>query len=415
MMITCPICRQLRETPPTPKGVPRPPRGWKRVGDQLLCSACVRIGYRILTVTLPITGPLDRTWAEFGAACREAWAETTRCANWLATELYARDVRRESSDEKLRPMPRIYLYPDARVLFPAISPINLTAVIQQVEKAYCRRRHELLWQRSVSLPTFRYPVPTPLHRQGWRLEETAGGALIAHVRLGSDWWALRLRTGQHFFGQRDTLRQVIAGTAMGQAGALYAIRANDGDARHAERGQRVMLKLVVWVPRVSRPSSAIVATVQTSCTDLLVVRIPGRGIVHQERADHLRRLIAGYEVRRARLAATLAVVRRWRASEYAGLLARLDRLGHNHHRAVKTLIQEAGAHIAKIVRRADATAVIYEDETQDWCQPFPWHALRLAVQHACEGYGLAWTYASDQVEAASVETARNEVTPEMSA
>lgn len=380
----------------------RPPRGWKVLSVGTLCPGCLAYRYQIRAITIPIAGPQDATWPELGAALREAWVETTRCANWIATELYARDVRREPDDPKLRSMPRVYLYPEARALFPMVSPINLTAILQQIEQTYRKRRYELLWQRSISLPTYRYPMPTPIHSQAWRLEETAGGQMLAHVRLGDRWWILRLRGGPEFMRQRAALRQLIQGTALPAAGALYAIRATRGDHRHAERQQRVMLKLVAWLSRVPR-RSGLTATVQTAASDLLLVRVPDQGIVATIRADHVRRAIASHEVRRGRLQADLAITRRWIPSERAALQTRLTTSTDRQHRALRTWLQQIAAQVARTAIGHGCGTVVYEDEVQDFCQPFPWQALRLALQHACEGRGLRWQYASGQCGAEESE------------
>jgi len=389
-LVLCVVCGATRAVTSTT----RPPRGWKRIGDALHCGACLAGAYVIRAITVPIAGPVDATWAELGVALRAAWAETTRCANWIATELYARDVRREADETTLRPMPRVYLYPEARALFPTISPINLTALIQQVEQTYRRRRYELLWQRSVSLPTYRYPVPTPIHGQAWRLERQEGGAILAHVRLGDRWWALRLRGGQDFARQRADLLSLLDGTALPAAGALYQVAASEGDHRHAERGARVLLKLVARFPRRPRVASTTVCAIATSASDLLVLRMHGRGIVQTISGDQIRRGIRAYTVRRERIAHDLSIVRRMVPSERAGMLARLARMAQTNRDQLRTWCQQTAALAVQIARRQGAGAVVYEDETQDFCTPFPWVRLRMALAQACAAAGLGWTYAS---------------------
>lgn len=390
------VCHQCQHAQVV-KTTTRPPRGWKRIAEALWCGDCLAATYTIRAVTVPIASPLDGTWAEFGAALKAAWVETTRAANWLVTELYARDVRREPTDAKLRPMPRIYLYPEARALFPGISPIHLTALIQQVEQTYRKRRYELLWRRAISLPTYRYPVPTPLHNQAWRLETTAGGAMVAHVRLGDRWWALRLRGGPHFYAQRTRLLQLEAGTALPAAGAFYAITATEGDHRHAERGQRVMLKLVGRFPRVAPTTATACCEVTTVASDLLVARIAGRGVIAAVHGDQIRRAICGYTVRRERLTADLAVVRRMPQREREGMRARLQRMGERQHRALRTWCQQSASQIVRAVHLAQAGTIVYADEERGFCDPFPWQQLRLAVQQATEGAGMTWVYASGQI------------------
>jgi hypothetical protein len=348
-----------------------------------------------------VSGPVDATWGEFGTALRVAWAETTRAANWIATELYARDIRREADDRKLRSMPRLYLYPEARVLFPALSPINLVSLLQSVERTYRRRRYELLWLRAVSVPSYRYPVPAPINEQAWTLTQTDGGQIHARIRLGDRWFTLRLRQGPDFHRQRAQLRSIVAGAALPAAGALYSIRATGddqtGDKRHTERGQRVLLKLVAWLPRPPQvPAAAGILLVQTSGSVLLVLRMDGQGIVTTIPADHVRRAIAAHEVRRARLATDLAVVRRWKPSERAGLQARLTRITDQHRRAMRTWLQQIAARVVRVAQRQQCGTVRYEDEVRDFQLPMPWQAMRESLKQAVEGHGMIWEYASGE-------------------
>src|ERR1700741_4230594 len=112
--LTCGACGLTRDRPVTRTGSRRIPAGWKRLQEQFWCPACLRERFVLRAIALPVSGPVDATWAELREALHTAFAETTRCANWLVTELYARDARREPGDARLRAMPRVYLYPDAR-------------------------------------------------------------------------------------------------------------------------------------------------------------------------------------------------------------------------------------------------------------------------------------------------------------
>src|SRR5439155_7254916 len=120
-----------------------------------------------------------------------------------------------------------------------ISPINLTALLQQVTHTYRAQRYELLWTGTRSLATFRYPVPTPIHGQAITLEDPMSGTgwPIVRVRLGDRWWTLRLVADGWQRLQLATLR----GRGFGAAGALRGVRAHVGDHRHQEMRRRVLL------------------------------------------------------------------------------------------------------------------------------------------------------------------------------
>jgi hypothetical protein len=378
------------------KAETRLPIGWKRTPDPT-CGDCLDRQYVRRAVTLAITRPLDATWPEFGAALRDAWAETTRCANWIATELYARDVRRGPTDGKLGPMPKVYLYPEIRALFPALAPINVTSLIRQVEQTYRAQRYELIWTRARSLATYRYPVPAPLHDQGLALEPTtADGITVVRVRLGDRWWRLRVYVGH---GQRARARHLQTSSWAIGAGALLRVTRRPGDHRSGDRDVKPMLKLVGWFPRETAASvtPGCRLVVETGASDLLVLRVAGRGIVGTISGDQVRRAIRGYTVRRERLAADLGVSRRFRASEAAGMRVKLARMADRSRDQLRTWLAQIAADVVRLAQRERVEAVTYDDSTDTFCAPFPWQALRMRLQTTCENHGLAWVYASGQI------------------
>ena len=61
------------------------------------CRTCKQTSYSLRAVIVPVVSPLSGSWAELRDELRVLWSETTRCANWLVSELYARDIRRGSA------------------------------------------------------------------------------------------------------------------------------------------------------------------------------------------------------------------------------------------------------------------------------------------------------------------------------
>src|SRR5690554_6852836 len=102
MSMQCSKCgAQPKQTPKATKaGNPRLPRGWKRDGENILCTACVDATYRLCAVTLPVVGPVSCDWPELRQILTGAWSESARLANWLMREFYLRDIRREPGMEK---------------------------------------------------------------------------------------------------------------------------------------------------------------------------------------------------------------------------------------------------------------------------------------------------------------------------
>src|SRR5262245_27743295 len=95
------------------------------------------------------------------------WRTTTRASNWMLTEFYARAVRRDGGEEKIPPISKVYLYPEARTLFPELPSQSVASLEQTLKAKYRALRYRLLWLNSISLPNVRYPAPFAVPNQGW--------------------------------------------------------------------------------------------------------------------------------------------------------------------------------------------------------------------------------------------------------
>lgn len=247
--VACAGCATRRERPATARGGWRVPAGWKRLQERFWCPACKRERFMLRAIALPIAGPVDATWPELREALNTAFGETTRCANWLVTQFYARDRQREPGDTRLPAMPRVYLYPEARTLFPSLASQTLASLEQQVLARYRAERLALVWRHAVSLPTWRYPMPLPLPARMWTLERQDERWRLS-VRIGDRRWSLQLRQGPGMRRQIRVLRQVAAGDLEAGEATLYEVAAHRGDHRSVSAPhRRLMVKLIVWLAR----------------------------------------------------------------------------------------------------------------------------------------------------------------------
>jgi hypothetical protein len=133
----------------------------------LYCRNCWAQRYYLRAITMMVAEPLDATWEELRTVLITMWRATTQASNWMMTQFYAGDVRRDLSTEKLAPMPSMYLYPQARVLFPSLPSQTVAALEQACRGKYRSFRRRLLWTFATALPTYRYPTPFPVHNQSW--------------------------------------------------------------------------------------------------------------------------------------------------------------------------------------------------------------------------------------------------------
>ena len=104
--------------------------------------------YILRTVTIPVVGPVDGTWKELRDDLRAAWADATALSNWLMTEYYVRDVRR-NDQVKLPPQPKTYLYPEATTRFPLVPSRTVAATDHAIAGKYRAARYKLIWTGSV--------------------------------------------------------------------------------------------------------------------------------------------------------------------------------------------------------------------------------------------------------------------------
>lgn len=86
----------------------RIPKGWKHCADRFWCASCWKAQFILRAITIPVVEPLNGTWEELRSELRLMWIQTTMAANWILTELYARDVRK-TEEGKMPKMPWVYL------------------------------------------------------------------------------------------------------------------------------------------------------------------------------------------------------------------------------------------------------------------------------------------------------------------
>jgi hypothetical protein len=427
--LTCAGCDTTRDRPATQRGEWRTPAGWKRLQDRFWCPACKRQQFMLRAIALPISGPVDATWPELRDALHTAFAETTRCANWLVTQFYARDRRREPGDTRLAAMPRVYLYPEARTLFPSLASQTLASLEQQVLARYRATRLALVWRHAVSLPTYRYPMPLPLPARMWTLEQQDERWRLS-VRIGDRRWQLRLRQGPGMGRQIRVLQQVADGALDAGEATLYEIAAHDGDHRSTSApDRRLMVKLAVWLARPTTTTAALdgadfggtaiegatVDAASTRTAGVLIVRTTSSAFLTAQPVgsdsptidtwtldgERVRRWIADAERRRQRVHDELLRRPPHEAVSLANVMhaerqraARLRRRLHDWtHQVTARLI--AGA------SRRRVTTIVWDDGIRDYLPTYPWQRFVTTLTDKAAAAGI-------RVIAAEPATARTE-------
>ncbi len=385
----CSICRIERNTKTS-----RLPRGWKRQGKKPCCDKCWRERYILRAITFPVVGPVGGKWHELRESLSIAWSQSTALSNWLLTEMYSRDVRREPGMEKLPPMRDIYLYPEARQRFSELPPAAVTSIIHSVRGRYRAARFKLIWTTQESLANYRYPTPYPVPASAWKPLFGANNVPMVNVRIGRDRWTLQLRGGPHFRRQLCAFRKLVAGAAVTTELALYRQRASRGDHRAyvedraaggAQRVQyRTMCKIVAWLPRQEQSNEkkgVLIVRTANDCFWRAVVE--GRDDTWVLNADHVHRWQHAHQRKRSRLTHDIASTHNQRAIGEHRL-----KVAEKHRRRMQSFCHEATAQLAKYAERQRVAHVSYDDSEKSYFSEFPWHLVRTLLQDKLDERGI---------------------------
>jgi hypothetical protein len=400
-LATCDRCGGSRAAKPGKDNI-RLPRGWHRHRDALWCEPCWKSAFTLRSATFAVAGPADGTWEEFRAALKECWQASTQLANWAVMTLARRDVTRRPGMDKLPPMPKVELYrlarPDGMEVGDAQSR---SCLFRAVEAKYRAARYEVVWRCERALPTFRYPVPYPVHNQSWEARLGDDGEALVNLRLGGRRWTLRLRGGAEFRRQFGQHRQLVKGEALAGELAVYQVETTDSAHRPGVASRepgggrravsRVMVKLVGWFPKREARESEGTLFVRTGPDSLLSYRVDdGDEVAYRhQNSDHLRRWVAEHRRKLDRLnedrkrEKRVSKRTRMRMTEAGEAWSRKynDRLDSHCH--------EVSAAIAAFAERRRVARVVLDDTDKSYVASFPWAKLRLYLKYKLDERRIA--------------------------
>jgi hypothetical protein len=339
-------------------------------------------------------------WGDFREALKEGWAQATSAANWMMTELYARDVRR-SGEDKMPRMGRMYLYPEARLRFLRLAPQTVVSIEQRVQVAYRVARYEVIWTSAANLPTYRYPMPLPVHNQSWEAKMPQERPVV-RVRLADRWWELRLKGSPRFRRQTDAYRQMISGEAIRGELALYRVRAQEGKLADRPNGDQtvkytVMCKMVGWFPREEHRGAgerAGILQVRTVDEMLLLALNPRDEPIWQYHGDHLRRWTAEYR----RLLQNLADDQKAEQRPVPSFADRRTAAAVKYRNRMRAAVKEITAQLVGYAARRDFTEIEYNDSVTGFCPKFPYGALRDQIRANCDAMGIGFRHSNEIAE-----------------
>lgn len=391
--IVCCRCSVTRDCPQAKNGKPRTPKGWKLLGEAIYCPKCKGQAYMLRAVTLPIAAIVDGEWAEFRAALGTAWADVTACANWMTTELYARDIRRAAGVAKMPAMPKAYLYPEARAKFPAIGSQCVASLEQSVQAKYRSTRYEVIWTGGRTLANYRYPVPLPIPSQGWSLSRGPDGEMLLSIPLGGQRWTLRLRGGRDYARQTASLAKIIEGVGIGGEASVMRRTSFAGDKPKTE----ISVKIAAWLPKppAKERSGTLIVKTDKDCF-WMAFHLDG-GKVWQLNGDHVVRASRRYARFRQRSSEDLKAERRSPTKKRRRFGQRIASQAEKHRNLLQSWCHEATRMLANLADRRGVSMVKYDDSEQGYLDSFPWFVTRSMLANKLDEFGIALEHASGDV------------------
>ena len=383
--MNCDKCGKLHNIKPGKSE--RLPAGWKRHADAIWCGECWGAVFVLRAITIPIVEPLSGTWKELEAALREMWSATTNAANWMLTEMYAKDVRR-NGEEKLPPMPKCYLYPAARERFPSLPSQSVAALEQNVGKKYRAKRFDVIWRASASLPTYRYPTPFAIPNQGWSVAISEGqegegdvrghrAGFIVSARIGENRWSLLLKGGPRYRRQLASLKQIASGAAVQGEMAIY----------RQGSGPEILCKMVAWLPRQAKRERSGVLFIRTSPEALLVTFDSEGNRLWGLHFDHVRR----WQAEHSRQLQRWSYDQKMEHRPVASFQDRREASAVKYRNRMSSAVKEAAAQMAGYADRLKFAEVRYNEADHSFCEKFPWFALRERLACKFDELGIKFT------------------------
>jgi hypothetical protein len=394
----------------------RLPRGWKVIAGEVVCDACLKDGWCVRSVTLPVARVLGRQDA--GPTSRPepvegflrhflpAWRMATDLANWAMQEIVRRDVRRTPDMETLpaysaRSMWGTFPRRLKRVGAPVEQVGTLydywnrnapsefrrawdgaagsaSAVLKQVEDTWKHHsrfgRWAVLWKGEARPMVHRFPCAFPVRKQDWRgwwQDRPGGRAAAVSVTLPGGRYLLELDRSPELRGQLADFARLLSGEA------------TPGDLKlvPVERGGRLVgakVTLTGRFPRAARGEGPA-AVIRTAPDALLVVEVEGRPpwVLY---CDHLKRVVGQYETWLERSRVDLKHEKRWPAAKRRRWVRRREPAVARHRGRIDSENKQAARAAANYVLRQGCSAAVYNDSERSYLPSWPWAALRERIR-----------------------------------
>ena len=379
VVVKCYICGLERKTKRTATGAARGPKGWKNHEGNLYCTDDWRKRHLLRAITMLVASPgdgSDSSWKGFRAELKTMWAATTQACNWMSTELYAQDVRRNGED-KMPPMARVYLYPKARLRFPSLPSRTVAALENTVQAMYRAKRYDVIWTCAATLASYRYPTPFPVPNQGWSASIESEKPIL-RARIGERRWELRLKASARFRRQLNAFRQIANGEAI------------QGEMALMKSGKDVACKLVAWFPRKAHPTRAGTLVGRSGSESILIALNEKGEKFWVYNGDQLPRWAAEHRDQ----------LQRWSEDQKAEhrpippFAQRRSQTSAKYNQRMASACHSIAAILVGYADRRRFAVIRWDDSDRSFAPQFPWFRLHELLRQKADEHGIAFEHAT---------------------
>lgn len=258
------------------------------------------------------------------------------------------------------------------------------SILQAVRKKYIEKRLDIVWRRSCSLPSYRFPYPYPIHNQSWSATYGKDRVPLVTLNLPGQRVVLRLRGGQDMKRQLAGFRQIVEGAKRGEA-AFY------------RKNKHCMLKMVAHFP-VTHCSSGKdnVLLVRTHPDGLWVAEMIGTHPRYWNQ-DHVKSLVERHQAWLQGVSEDTKREKRVPRQMCQHIdHAREDRCRKQNDR-LDTFCHEMSKQLVEFAVRQKVGKILYRDDDKSWLPRFPWFKLREKVKYKCKDRGIEFVAAKEKV------------------
>jgi hypothetical protein len=380
----------------------RLPNGWKRHTDSMYCKACWAAKYVLRSITIPVHGATDCDWPTLREKLKAGWVLSTAAANFLTTEYYAADVRRDPSMKTLPAVPQTYLYPQLRKRFPELPSCACARLINTIRAKYMKARLGVIWLCDASLPNYRYPHAFLVSPDDWTpsFDELSGPTVS--VPLPGQRVTLRLRRGFQFRRQLVAFEKIVNGEAIPSEIALYRVSARESDGRNgckdgSRTTTRIMCRIAAWLPR-DPMADATQGTmfVRTDSDSLLIALNTKKERLWIKHADRVRDWQFQHRRWLQRVADDSKFERRYPRRRRMRTLVDYRLRGTKYRSRLDTFIDQIAAEVIGYAVRRKFAVVQYDDSDKRYSTTFPWYQLHTTIAEKADAAGLQFRHISSE-------------------